>query len=356
MKNLSVLLVAKLDMGNRYINDLYEHMLHHDVEVTVSEQEFWQPTKHYDIVHIEWIETLVNWALYTITLEKIKDVESQLKLFTSNGSKVLVTRHNKRPHRYNTNNYITQLFTTVYQYCSGIIHLGEYSIREFKEENPGLANCIKHVKIPHGNYLSLPNQCSRDDARKKLGIAKNRFVILVFGAIRKVEEQELIVSAFENATIPNKTLLVSRWDIQWQKRKKIDHWKHKLNLILKNCSQTYFLRNNFVSDNDIQMYMNAADAFFIARTNTLNSGNLYLAYSYGLPVVGPAVGNLTEVLNETGNYTYDPNDFSSATRALEKISRKNSNKDLGIANLDYVTQNGDWEDIALQHIKLYLRL
>lgn len=46
-----------------------------------------------------------------------------------------------------------------------------------------------------------------------------------------------------------------------------------------------------------------------------------LAFLYHKVVVGPKVGNIGELLSETGNPTFDPDDKKDILRALEEARR-----------------------------------
>ena len=67
--------------------------------------------------------------------------------------------------------------------------------------------------------------------------------------------------------------------------------------------------------------MAASDVIFIQRKDILNSGNVPLAFLYHKVVVGPKVGNIGELLSETGNPTFDPDDKKDILRALEEARR-----------------------------------
>ena len=71
-----------------------------------------------------------------------------------------------------------------------------------------------------------------------------------------------------------------------------------------------------VPDDKVPLYFSAADVLLIMRMKILNSGNLPLGFYMGNVVVGPDMGNVGEILHDTGNVTFDPNDLNSIKDAI----------------------------------------
>jgi glycosyltransferase involved in cell wall biosynthesis len=235
------------------------------------------------------------------------------------------------------------------------VHLGNYSINDFKTEYPSISPGIEHIKINHGHYLYLKNNLSRIAARHILNISEKRFVILVFGSIRSKQERKLAISSFQKARIPKKTILFNRWQIHSSTKSSIwNNLKNKIIYRILRLSPKFALFNKFTKEDDIQVYLNAADVLFIPRMNTLNSGNLFLGLSFGLPIIGPDTGNLTEFLTETNNIAFNPEERTTVITALEKsFMMKQTDGKLRISNMQYTKTNCDWDKIAQKHIDFY---
>jgi glycosyltransferase involved in cell wall biosynthesis len=58
----------------------------------------------------------------------------------------------------------------------------------------------------------------------------------------------------------------------------------------------------FIPDDDIQIYMNAADVVILPYTDILTSGAAILAMSFGKPVIAPAVKCITETIDDKGGF------------------------------------------------------
>jgi len=102
--------------------------------------------------------------------------------------------------------------------------------------------------------------------------------------------------------------------------------------------------NEVIPDDLMQCYYCAADVVLIQRLDILNSGNLPMAFHAGKVVVGPNVGNVGEILRETGNFTFLPTDSESAIQAVQ-AALKASATDKGAKNKKYA--EGLWSSAVI---------
>ena len=100
-----------------------------------------------------------------------------------------------------------------------------------------------------------------------------------------------------------------------------------------------------IPDHEVDVYVKAADALFIPRYEALNSGNVFLGFTFGKPVIGPAIGNIGEVLTLTGNPTFDPRHVKSIAWALAAVRREELAA-LGTRNAQWLLQNCQWDQTA----------
>ena len=87
------------------------------------------------------IEGVVN-ALFDIRMavqnqERAILLEKVLKNWQENGAKIVITRHNYLPHSQNPERFET-LYEVIYKTVDAVIHLGAYSIKEYKIRYDGL--------------------------------------------------------------------------------------------------------------------------------------------------------------------------------------------------------------------------
>ena len=307
--------------GNRFVEDLKTGLEAH-AEVVWDYKEFWTCNSHYDVVHIHWPEYLsYELESYLGNTDPIPDALWQKTIdcleYWNKHALIVYTRHVQYPHRRHDAEFL-KLYRVTTSYCDVVVHFAHYSIQQFKEFYPEHTN-VQHVVIPHHNYASLPNNSTREEARKQLKIDANATVMLVFGAINE-NEKPLIREAFEYIPSKNKVLLAPGWKIQrriigyirlreWVWR--FEKWLASLNLHKR-------VNLGFIKEEDAHLYLNAADFLFIPRTTELNSGNITLGCTFGLVVVGKKGADIGEILEETGNPTFEVGNGNSIRAAVEK--------------------------------------
>ena len=108
--------------------------------------------------------------------------------------------------------------------------------------------------------------------------------------------------------------------------------------------------NEAIPDDMMQYYFCAADVVLIQRLDILNSGNLPMAFHAGKVVVGPDVGNVGQILRETGNFTFNPNNTESAIYALQGALAATSKGD---ENRAYAVKHWSSGIIAAELLKCY---
>ena len=96
--------------------------------------------------------------------------------------------------------------------------------------------------------------------------------------------------------------------------------------------------------------MNAADFLFIPRTSELNSGNITLGFTFGLVVVGADIADIGEILNETGNPTFNVGDDSLYKATVKAYQLKTQQH--GAKNKTLAMNEWSLSKISYSYIKL----
>ncbi|MBR4264901.1 MAG: glycosyltransferase family 4 protein [Bacteroidales bacterium] len=329
-------IVASRNELNSYIKEQYESLKEY-FDVVWGLDFFWEENFYADYYLIHWPEYITNFynKKFDSVLETIKERLISIK---NNNSKLIGIYHNKFPH-YNNTEGNRKLYETFYSMMDGVICLGYYSANYYKSTYKNFNTQI--TIIPHPCFNSIPNTISREDARKNLSINKDNFVILIFGSLRNKEEVKLFLRAFKDSNIKNKKLLVVGG--------KIDHYSSIIEKIYNKIYRFWHAGKNLiyidrkVDDNELQKYFNASDVVFIPRTDTLNSGVVFMAFTFGKPVIGPSVGNITETLKDSGNILFNPNNRESIANALNLASTSNLNEisqnNISLSKTIFSTQN-----------------
>ena len=296
---------------NHFVHVLRDSLRAEGVDVTTSVEEFWNPSRHYDIVHFQWPET-VSLGLERVHLAALA---GRIRRFEEEKTKFALTRHNEISHRAQTEN-VRQLYKLVESSCDVVFHMGDYSKNTMPAENrkPGSVHCI----VPHCIY-PIVTRLDKEEARQALGIPQSAKVVLAFGAFRSDEEREMVLS-LDRALRHDRIKILAprlfgtriRGRGKWAAYRELRHRLHFLRYGL------FLHSTGLVSDIEMSRLFSACDMVLIQRKRILNSGNLPMGYYFGKTVAGPALGNVGEILQTTGNPVFDPNDTTSAANAIRE--------------------------------------
>ena len=368
----------------------------------------------FDVIHLHFPEymTFAHQDAYvkglsddmiTATVERLQ--------YWGQRARLVITRHVLLPHDALTDPQWEKMYEAVYRHVHGVVHFAQASVDEFQQryaktefvhgkkvshvkqvsgtleapegsrhlfQQHGSSRAEKgvrnfeiagefqtpfsagpqHAIVPHHNYTSLPNVISREEARQRLGIPKHSQVMLVFGAIRNLEERDLILQTFQGLNAKHKVLLVSRWKetlakVSWIRLK---YWLRDLNRLYYRLHPRYKFNYGFVEEADTQLYLNAADVLFIPRLKVLNSGNITLGMTFGKVVVGPDSWDVGQLLRETGNPVFDPDRPDTAVAAVEEGFRLAEAGVIGPANQKLALEQWSAEQCGTKYYQFFQRL
>jgi len=317
MKILMVHRPSSPGKGNPYVGSLAGELRRRGHEVDMSVDRFWADEGTYDIVHFHWPKVLFGERWCCVTAADVEQFGARLRSFRMRGAKIFYTRHNAVQHYLGDAEGLNRIYAILEAESDGVLHMGEYSRREVLERM-GSADEARHFVVPHQVYHGMPRELSQAEARRRLGLAADRKVVLSFGAFRAHEEREMVFNACRDSGIANLTLLAPRFfkGPLWRGgiRSTLREWRYRHSF----AAPWTAYGAAHVLDTDIPWFFTAADVVFIQRKHILNSGNLPMAFYFGKPVLGPDVGDVGELLRETGNPVFDSDEPASVAAALRQ--------------------------------------
>lgn len=322
---------------------------HEDVDRVRHDLEaFWAGDPDTDIVHLQWPRALFeNWQ--APTEESLVRLQDQLE-YWGQTARIVTTVHNIRAHGRSRGPFHDELYRLVYEASDGLIHMGTVSRDLLHDEYPLPEK--DEVIIPHGWYDTLPNEVSRKQARRELGISEQAALAVVFGALRSPDEVTLIREGVRNWKNSRKRGFIAG-RFTWPENRLHD-WAAKKYHRLRTLFLPVSFRFGRFANSRIQYFLRAADVLLIPRRRILNSGGVPLGFTFGRVVAGPNEGVVGEILGDTGNPTFDPNVPSSVAVALQKgveLQRDGH----GESNWTYAARKMNWGSVADQHISFYAR-
>ena len=200
--------------------------------------------------------------------------------------------------------------------------------------------------IPHGHYLdNYANDLSRHEARQSLDIPESSTVFLFFGLIRRYKGVDRLIDAFQAASLPDSRLLLAGNPVT-------DALEAELSAKSAHDDRIRCVFE-FVPDDEIQRYMNAADAVVLPFRDVTTSGSAVLAMSFGNALVVPLLGCLPELLDENGAVFYGQNESDGLRSALERTVDRDL-VEMGNYNETAVSEY-DWSQIGEQTEAVYAK-
>jgi len=270
-----------------------------------------------EILHFHWLHPFLLANSKGKTILKSLCSITELFILRLLGIKIVWTVHNIVNHEEmfpSLELFFTKLATKFFNRI--IVHC-QFAKNEVGKVY-GITDSSKLRVIPHGNYINnYKNTIDRAEDRSKLKITGKEVVFLYFGLIRSYKGLPELIEAFKRLSAPQTKLLMAGRPYNNEIAEDI----------LKSCNKNENIKTffKFIPDDEIQIYMNAADVVVLPYRDVLTSGSIMLAMSFGKPVIAPAIGCMPDVLDSEGNILYDPSDDEGLLKAM----RCALNADLG---------------------------
>jgi len=303
----------------------------------------WKP----HIIHIHWQHPFLigNNLFKTI----IKSFTFILELFFLKlvGIKIIWTVHNLKNHE-NRYQRLELFFTCLLAKLSDsiIAHCEIAKCKIKKEFN--ISSDKKVDVIPHGNYLNYyMNKISRTEARTKLSTSPQEKVFLYLGQIRSYKGLPKFIKLFRQLNIESTRLIIAGKPCNEQIATLIR------NEVTENENIKLVLR--FIEDNEIQIFMNAADVVVFPYEDILTSGGIILAMSFGKAIIAPRLGCIPDILDDSGGFLYNMEEDDSLVKAIRRsLENKINLEKMGSHNLK-LAKSLDWDSIAKKTYEIYKR-
>lgn len=213
--------------------------------------------------------------------------------------------------------------------------------------------------IPFGINNSVPNtHLSPSQAKERLGIRASEKAILFFGNIAPYKGLEHLVAAFQQIRTEHDSY---RLIIAGRPKQCEAYWGPIRQAIREDVEGgRIVLRDDFVPDEETEIYFKAADVLVLPYTHIFQSGVLFLGYSFGLPVIASDVGSLKEdiVEGKTG-YLCRARDPVDLARSLRTYFASDLYKQLDTRRQEirsFANHRHSWETVAQTTCAVYQQL
>ena len=235
----------------------------------------------------------------------------QLRQFKELGGTVAWTIHNIVSHDTKHHDAEIAFAKTVIELADRV-HL--HSALSVDEVEDHFAIPREKLRIArHGNYLgAYADFVPRDVARRDLGLDADDDVLLFTGSLRRYKGLDTLITAFERMLPLHPSLrLVLAGATREEDPPLLDG--------LSDAARArVLLVDRFLDNDELQLYFRAADAGVYPYDEVLTSGSIMLAQSFGLPVVAPDFGMISEAIGEAG-LLYGRTDPAGLQAALDRM-------------------------------------
>jgi D-inositol-3-phosphate glycosyltransferase len=290
------------------------------------------------VVHVLWVR-FYFWDGIVIN--------SILKLL---GKKLIYTAHNFLPHNRD-NAYQRFVHYFLYRIVDKIVVHSESLKSRLVNEFAIDEQKIKVIK--HGVYdIKHSPGITKESARKFINIESSKRVILFFGNISRYKGLTQLIEAFNKCRLSNPflTLIIAG--------KLEPEYQSEFEKIIKGvCLDHVILHAEFISEEKVEIYFKSADVIVLPYLEGSQSGVLFLAYSYGRPVIAPDIGNFINdiVVGKTGLIFSKGNGQDLASKIEEVFSSSTflDNK-LEDSIKQFAHSNYSWNKIGIDLLQIYI--
>jgi len=177
----------------------------------------------------------------------------------------------------------------------------------------------KVTVIPFGINNSVPDtNLTPDQAKRVLFIQPHEKTILFFGRIGAYKGLQHLVEAFLRISSPDSNY---RLLIVGQPKKGSELYLTKILEVIDRSpyGERVTRKIEFVPDEETELYFKGADVLVLPYTQIFQSGVMFLAYSFGLPVIATDVGSFKdEIVESYTGFVCKPNDAADLAGTIEK--------------------------------------
>jgi D-inositol-3-phosphate glycosyltransferase len=267
------------------------------------------------------------------------------------GKTITLTAHNVNQARRDSKDSFLNRLTLMIQYrlCDHIFVHTEQMKHELLREFRVRGDVV--TVIPFGINNSVPcTDLTITEAKRRLGLKDGDRTILFFGRIRPYKGIEYLLAAFRLLLTDNQANY--RLVVAGEPKKGSEDYLNEIQQIVKRDfdQQTVILRIQFIPDEEMELYLKGADVLVLPYKEIFQSGVLFLAYSFGLPVVATDVGSFREdVIEGRTGFLCKPGDPVELAKAIEKYFASDLFKNLNVHRRelkDHANANHSWDAVA----------
>jgi glycosyltransferase involved in cell wall biosynthesis len=266
------------------------------------------------------------------------------------GKKIALTAHNVNKAKRDSNDSLLNRLTlkTQYRLANHIFVHTQKMKSELVEDFGVCERSVTVIRHPINNAFP-DTDLTPAEAKYQLGVRDDEKTILFFGKIKPYKGVEHLLTAFRLliSSDVNYRLIIAG-DVQKGNEKYLDELQRTVTHELDQGK--IILKIHFIPDEEAELYLKAADVLALPYNEIFQSGVLFLAYSFGLPVIATDVGSFREEIVEgrTG-YLCRPADPADLAMTIQTYFASDLYRNLGTRRQeikDYAGIHHSWDTVA----------
>jgi glycosyltransferase involved in cell wall biosynthesis len=293
----------------------------------------------------------MNWYESIYSDKKLKPFIRKfflLLLLKLSSKKIIWTVHNKTTHEGSIYSkflffFMKKMSFKIHILCPATIQ--ECNLQEYKK---------KIIYVPHGDYFNCYPQ-SGFDIFKYYSIASHYKILLFMGRIMPYKNIELLIESFEKSDMPE-----NNWKLLICGNLKINYNYYKTDI--QKCilnKENVIIDFNFIPDDKISSYLTQSNLLIAPynKKSSLNSGALWLAFSYSKTMIMPNIGCVRDLPNRDDFlYVYDyetaEEHLDNLVKTLNKVNKDSDFLEEKGKMAHKVMEENSWENNKEKWLKL----
>jgi glycosyltransferase involved in cell wall biosynthesis len=217
----------------------------------------------------------------------------------------------------------------------------------------------KVVVIPHGINNRIPRRgLSQKEAREKLSVKSTAHAILFFGQIDEYKGVEELIDAASLLVKENPEVVLMIAGKPKRQLKYMTKLKSRAAEILP--EKNVLIRLQFIPVDEVETYFAAADCLVLPYKKIFQSGVIFLAYRFGLPIIATDVGSFREdVIDGVTGFickTDDTEDMAEKIRMFFDSNLFHQHDQTRLHIIEFAEQKYSWSNIGRLTYEVYARV
>lgn len=252
------------------------------------------------VCHFHWIHGKTKIAKSNAEAdEAVEYWRKLLQRIKENGHKIVWTVHNVMPHETVWVEQDKEIHQMVADAADALHVMATDSAALTKPFY--VLDESKMFRVQHPVYTGTqPDQISQDEARSQLGIEKEEFVFLSFGAIIEYKGYDRLMAVYDQLrgrTRRKTRLIIAGAPTDTELAERVKVWAESKEDVILDVAT--------VPNDKLQVYFRSADLAVCPYWQTMNSGVAMMALTFDLPILGPNSGGFLDVEKMGGGITFN---------------------------------------------------